>query len=84
MIKKISKKEFEERYPEISTYGLNAYDPVFLENGAILIDTEWNGEIYTIKNQDGTENTYRPVFEPINYDENGEPFQWEIIGCEMH
>lgn len=46
MLNEITKKEFEERYPEVSTYGLEAYSPVYLENGAVLIDkgrsqTKW-------------------------------------------
>lgn len=44
MLNEITKKEFEERYPEVSTYGLEAYSPVYLENGVVLIDKEWNGE----------------------------------------
>jgi hypothetical protein len=28
MLNEITKKEFEERYPEVSTYGLEAYRPV--------------------------------------------------------
>lgn len=31
MLNEITKKEFEERYPEVSTYGLEAYSPVYLE-----------------------------------------------------
>lgn len=49
MLNEITKKEFEERYPEVSTYGLEAYSPVYLENGVVLIDKEWNGEVYTVK-----------------------------------
>lgn len=45
MLNEITKKEFEERYPEVSTYGLEAYSPVYLENGVVLIDKEWNGEV---------------------------------------
>lgn len=40
MIKEISKKEFTERFPEVSTYGLEKNMPVYLENGTVLIDTE--------------------------------------------
>lgn len=36
MLNEITKKEFEERYPEVSTYGLEAYSPVYLENGVVL------------------------------------------------
>lgn len=31
MLNEITKKEFEERYPEVSTYGLEAYSPVYKE-----------------------------------------------------
>lgn len=53
MLNEITKKEFEERYPEVSTYGLEAYSPVYLENGVVLIDKEWNGEVYTVKDEEG-------------------------------
>lgn len=43
MLKEINKAEFEKKIPEISTYGIDMYSPVYLENGVILIDTEWNG-----------------------------------------
>jgi len=82
MLKEIKKVEFEERFPEVSTYGFEMYSPVFLENGVILIDTEWNGEVYTVKNQDGTESTYRPIQEPTSYDEDGEPEDWDVVGYE--
>lgn len=63
MLKEISKKEFTERSPEINTYGLENEMPVYLENGTVLIDTEWNGEVYTVK-EDGREHIYRPVTQP--------------------
>lgn len=84
MLKEISREEFEQRFPEISTYGLDMDMPVYLENGAILIDTEWNGEVYTVKNPDGSETTYRPVQEPIEVDGDGEPVDWETIGYEIN
>ena len=42
----ITKQEFEDNFPEISTYGLETYFTVFIENGVILIDKDWNGEEY--------------------------------------
>lgn len=56
MLNEITKKEFEERYPEVSTYGLEAYSPVYLENGVVLIDKEWNGEVYTVKRRGKRKN----------------------------
>lgn len=47
IIEEISKAEFEKKFPEVSTYGLGQLMPVFLENGTICIDTEWNGERYS-------------------------------------
>ncbi len=81
-MKEITKTEFEKRFPEVSTYGLEQLMPVYLENGVILIDTEWNGEFYTVKNQDGSESVYRPVQEPVSYDEDGNPEDWETVGYE--
>lgn len=36
MLNEITKKEFEERYPEVSTYGLEAYSPVVDDDGEVL------------------------------------------------
>lgn len=82
MLKELSEVEFKKRFPKASAYGLEMHSPVYLENGVILIDTEWNGEVYTIKDQDGIESVYRPIQEPVSYDEEGEPGDWEIIGYE--
>ena len=49
MIKELSKEKFEEKYPEKMIHGLEMNSPVYLDNGMILIDSEWNGEVYTIK-----------------------------------
>ena len=81
MLKEISKKEFTEKFPEVSTYGLEAYMTVYLENGVVLIDKEWNGEVYTVK-EDGKERTFRPVQEPDEVDEDGEVLQWKTVGYE--
>lgn len=82
LLKEINKAEFKKRFPETSTYGLEMYSPVYLENGVILIDTEWNGEVYTVKDSEGVERVYRPVQEPASYDDDGEPDDWEVIGYE--
>lgn len=81
MVKEISKKEFKEKYPEVSTYGLEQHCPVYLDNGIILIDGEWNGEVYTVK-EDGRERTFRPIQEPDGVDENGEVIDWKTVGYE--
>lgn len=73
MIKEISKKKFEEKFTEVSTYGLEKNMPVYLENGMILIDEEWNGEVYTVK-ENGGERIFRPWYKK---DEEGD---MEIIG----
>lgn len=73
MVKEISRKEFEEKFTEVSTYGLERSMPVYLENGMILIDQEWNGEVYTVK-ENGGERTFRPLYKK---DEEGD---MEIIG----
>ena len=69
IIEGITKAEFKQKFPETSTYGLEDYLPVFLENGAILIETEWNGERYL---SDGKE--YRPLYNEVEKDNT------EIIG----
>ena len=69
IVEEISKEHFKAKFPEISTYRLENNSPVFLENGVILIDTEWNGECYL---SDGKE--YRPVYNEIEEDDT------EIIG----
>lgn len=77
MLNEITKKEFKERYPEVSTYGLEAYSPVYLENGVVLIDREWNGEVYTVKEDNaGKERTFKPVYDPDEVSHS------EIIGYE--
>ena len=73
MIREMSKKEFEERFPNVSTYGLNLFNVVYLDNGEYLLDTEWNGETYIVLDS-GKE--YRPVYKKIDEDD------FEIIGYE--
>lgn len=46
VVHEITQQEFKEKFPDISTYGLEHNSPVFLENGTILIDRGWNGECY--------------------------------------
>ena len=81
MINEITRKEFEERFPEVSTYGLEQLMTVYLNNGVILTEYEWNGEVYTVKDN-GRERTFKPIQEPISFDDDGEPEQWETIGFE--
>ena len=54
---------------------------IILENGIELFPDEWNGEVYTVK-ENGRERTFKPVYEPISFDDDGEPEQWETIGYE--
>ena len=70
VLEELNKAEFEKRFPETSTYGLQDYSPVYLENGIILIDSEWNGERYS-----GEYGEYRPVYQHIEDD-------FEIVGYE--
>lgn len=75
LIKEISKEEFEKRFPEVSTYGID-WTETFLENGVILLDSDWNGEEYCSLCPDGVKRWYRPVYEELGDDE------FEIIGYE--
>lgn len=70
----ISKDEFNSRFPDNGGW-LVDWNQVFLENGIICLNDEWNGEVYTIK-KDGKEITIRPV-----YKENGEDI--EVVGYEV-
>lgn len=47
-----------------------------LENGVMLHGSEWNGEVYTVKNGKN-EDIYRPV---MNY--NKEDDSWTTVGFE--
>ena len=64
MLKGLTLTEFKEKFPQVST--LN----VFLENGEILIEKEWNGEKYIL----GNGKSYRPVYRQLDEDD------YEIIG----
>ena len=68
VIEEITKAEFEEKFPEVSTYGLEQNSPMYLENGIICIDTEWNGEQYS---------TDKGIIVPVYEDKDGD---FEIIG----
>lgn len=78
MYKELSKKEFERKFPDTDTYGLELHNPIYLNNGVILIDTEWNGEHYTLK-ENGTERRFCPIEQA---DENSEVLSYNIIGYE--
>ncbi len=80
MIKEIGRQEFEKRHPEvyISDVGQVA---AYLENGVVLTESEWNGEVYTVKGE-GKEKTYRPVEKPTETDEDGEVLQYDVAGYE--
>lgn len=75
IIESISKDEFTSRFPDCNGW-LVDWNEVFLENGIICLDSEWNGEVYTIK-KDGKETTVKPV-----YKENGED-DIEVVGYEI-
>lgn len=47
----------------------------------VLIEQEWNGEVYTVKDKEGKERTFRPVQEPDEVDD-GEVLFWKITGYE--
>ena len=56
MIKEITKSKFEERFPKVRTYS-DLCTVFYLENGVILLNSEWNGEEYNV---DG--KIYKPVY----------------------
>lgn len=69
-VKGLTLTEFKEKFPQVSTYGLEDPLNVFLENGEILIEREWNGEKYIL----GNGKSYRPVYRQLDEDD------YEIIG----
>lgn len=75
MIREISKREFEKKFPEINTCGIN-WTQKFLENGVILLDSEWNGEEYDTLCSDGVKRCYKPVYKQFDEDD------FEVIGYE--
>lgn len=70
MLKGLTLTEFKEKFPQVSIYGLEDPLNVFLENGEILIEREWNGEKYILE----TGKSYRPVYRQLDEDD------YEIIG----
>ena len=64
MFKGLTLTEFKERFSQVSTYGLEDPLNVFLENGEILIEREWNGEKYILENG----RSYRPVYRQLDED----------------
>lgn len=67
---KLDIAEFEKKYPDISTYGLdNSLLNVFLEDGTILLQDDWNGYEYISEGK-----IYRCVYELINDDD------WNVVG----
>ena len=73
MFKEISKEEFISSFPDVDTYAAS-YDemPVFLDNGVLLLSSEWNGEEYI---ESVSKKRYRPIYSNNNEDGN-------IIGYE--
>lgn len=69
VLSELSREDFEKKFPDKPTYNLSQFPPVFLENGEILLQNEWNGEAYHTENA-----RYFPVYNQI--DDDG----YEIIG----
>lgn len=59
MIKEITKEQFMKRYPD-SVVVTPTELAVYLEDGTVLLDRDWNGEVYTVKTNNG-ERVYRPL-----------------------
>ena len=69
ILEEITKEEFERKFPDIPAHDLKTCSPVFLENGVILINSEWNGERYITEGKE-----YTPFYK------EGEQGDIEIIG----
>ena len=64
IIEELTKSEFESKYPDVSTYGLDHCSPKYLSDGTILIDREWNGEAYHTSN-----GVYKPFYNQVSEDD---------------
>ena len=53
-----------------------------LENGVELLESDRNGEVYTVTDENGRERSYRPVEESDVIDDDGEVLQWKVVGFE--
>lgn len=71
--REISQEEFKSRYPEVPTYDADI-SSVYLESGALLLRSEWNGECYNTRMQNGTKGMYLPL-----YCQSGED-EYNIVG----
>ena len=60
--KELSRQEFGTRYPDVSTYEADFQGAVFLSDGALLLNSEWNGYEYNTIAADGTQKSYVPLY----------------------
>ena len=67
LLEAMTAKEFDAAYPDVYVSGDVAE---YLENGVVLLSSEWNGEEYTLENGD----RYRPAYRQIDED------NYEIVG----
>ena len=74
IFEKLGKDQFEREFPDVNVYDLEQYMPVYLDNGVVLIDTEWNGEFYSVDVK-GEIKHFVPV-----YKDNGEDADFDIVG----
>lgn len=61
LLSELTARQFTEAFPDTYTSGEVA---VYLENGVVLLNSEWNGEQYTLENGD----RYRPAYTPVDED----------------
>lgn len=64
----ISRAEFQKKFPDAPLHSIHECTAVFLENGSILLDSEWNGEVYTVK-ENGRERTFKPLYAEADDDD---------------
>lgn len=65
---------FEEKFPKVNTYSWWS-NAKYLEDGTILLETDWNGEEYIINGK-----RYRPLFDWSNYPDRGTEIWFEEWG----
>lgn len=80
ILKPMLLRDFKKKFPNITVMD-ESISNVYLDNGTILLYSEWNGECYCFGGK-----SYYPVDIPISYyydeddDDSGKPDQYETVG----
>jgi hypothetical protein len=66
IFEEISRKEHREKYSDSPSWNINKSEGIFLDNGDILLYSEWNGEKYFPQ---GKDYGYKLVYENLGDDD---------------